>query len=318
MSAGRDIELVAEFRHAELAYGEIAALRGLSFEVRRGEMYGLVGPDGAGKTTAIRTLLGLLALRAGTVRVLGMDPQKNPEVVKHSVGYLSQRFTLYGDLTVQENIEFFGEIHRVPDIRGRLGALLDFTLLGPYTRRRADQLSGGMQKKLALACTLIHQPQLLLLDEPTTGVDPVSRREFWSLLHRLLQDGLSVLLTTPYLDEAERCTRVALVHAGRALAEDDPLQLRQRFSDRLIEIVCQPVRAAQLLLQASPRVRRVHPYGDRLHAIPVQRDDDLADLVQALAAQQIQVEHQRDVAPSLEDVFIDMVDRAKVAAGAPA
>jgi ABC-2 type transport system ATP-binding protein len=310
MSVVAPAPLVAELDDVEVAYGQAMALRGLRFAVRRGEMFGLVGPDGAGKTTAIRTLLGLLPTTAGHARVLGADPRGPDSQVKRSVGYLSQRFTLYGDLTVAENIEFFGEIHRVADMAPRLASLLEFTLLGPYQRRRADQLSGGMQKKLALACTLIHQPQLLLLDEPTTGVDPVSRREFWSLLHRLLQDGLSVLLTTPYLDEAERCTRVALVHAGRTLAEDDPSSLRRGFAHRVLEVVCQPVRRAQQLLQASPRVALVHPYGDRLRLIPRRRDDDLADLLAALDGQQVRLDARREVAPSLEDVFIERVARA--------
>ena len=189
-------------------------------------MFGLVGPDGAGKTTSIRVLLGLLTLDGGTARVLGHDPVTESALVKPEVGYLSQRFTLYGDLTVKENIEFFGEVHGVKDIAPRRDRLLGFTRLDRFQSRRADRVSGGMQKKLALACTLIHTPKVLFLDEPTTGVDPISRREFWELLSELLLEGLSVLLTTPYLDEAERCSRVALVRAGHTLACDTPAALR--------------------------------------------------------------------------------------------
>ncbi|MBN2359458.1 MAG: ABC transporter ATP-binding protein [Deltaproteobacteria bacterium] len=292
------------------------ALTGLGFAVRRGEMFGLVGPDGAGKTTSIRLLLGLLRADRGRVRTLGHDPVAEAGYVKSHVGYLSQRFTLYGDLTVAENIEFFGEIHRVRDMREQMQRLLDFTLLGPYRRRRADQLSGGMQKKLALACTLIHRPQLILLDEPTTGVDPISRREFWTLLHTLIRDGVTVLLTTPYLDEAERCTRVALVRGGRTLVEDDPVRLRQTYGRPTIEVVCDPVRVGRDLLAASSRVAEVQLFGDRLHAVPVAADDGLTDLVADLAAQGVQVHHQRPVVPSLEDVFITLVRHDQGAAGA--
>jgi len=297
------------------AHGAAAtpALVGLSFAVRRGEMFGLVGPDGAGKTTAIRLLLGLLNADRGQVQTLGHDPRVESSYVKSHVGYLSQRFTLYGDLTVSENIEFFGEIHRVRDMREQRQRLLDFTLLGPYQRRRADQLSGGMQKKLALACTLIHRPQLILLDEPTTGVDPISRREFWTLLHTLLHDGVTVVLTTPYLDEAERCTRIALVRNGHTLVEDDPVRLRREYGRPTIEVVCEPVRRGRDLLAASPRVAEVQLFGDRLHAVPAAEDDGLTDLVDGLAGQGVTIQHCRPVMPSLEDVFITLVKRDQAA-----
>jgi ABC-2 type transport system ATP-binding protein len=314
-----DDELAARIEGVHFAYAgahgaaPTSALRGLSFTVRRGEMFGLVGPDGAGKTTAIRLLLGLLRTDQGQVATLGHDPARAASYVKSHVGYLSQRFTLYGDLTVRENIEFFGEIHRVGAMREQMQRLLDFTLLGPYQGRRADQLSGGMQKKLALACTLIHRPQLILLDEPTTGVDPISRREFWTLLHTLIHDGVTVLLTTPYLDEAERCTRVALVRNGRTLVEDDPVRLRRAYGRPTIEVVCEPVRRGRDLLAASPRVAEVQLFGDRLHAVPTAADDALTDLVDGLAGQGVQVHHQRPVVPSLEDVFITLVRRDRAA-----
>ncbi len=295
---------------ARLAFGHVTALDGMSFEVRQGEMFGLVGPDGAGKTTSIRVLLGLLTLDGGTARVLGHDPVTESALVKPEVGYLSQRFTLYGDLTVKENIEFFGEVHGVKDIAPRRDRLLGFTRLDRFQSRRADRLSGGMQKKLALACTLIHTPKVLFLDEPTTGVDPISRREFWELLSELLLEGLSVLLTTPYLDEAERCSRVALVRAGHTLACDTPAALRASLGLQVVEVVCEPVRLARDLLEAEPgRVAEVQLFGDRLHLFPTRVDDDLADLVHRLPG--VKVTSVRQLDPSLEDVFIRRVEEAE-------
>lgn len=207
-------------------YGTVDALAGLTFDVRPGEMFGLIGPDGAGKTTAIRIMCGLLHPDAGEVRVLGVDPARNHRAIAEGIGYLSQRFSLYGDLTIDENIAFFAEIHGVANYQRRRDQLLEMTRLTPFRDRRADRLSGGMKQKLALACTLVHEPHLLLLDEPTTGVDPVSRREFWKLLSESLAGGITILMSTPYLDEAERCSRIALVHEGRTLAIDEPDRLR--------------------------------------------------------------------------------------------
>jgi len=207
-------------------YGATEALVALTLDVQRGEMFGLIGSDGAGKTTTIRLMCGLLRTDAGTVRVLGHDPVREHRAVTERVGYLSQRFSLYGDLTIDENIAFFAEIHGVRDYRGRRDQLLEMTQLTPFRARLADRLSGGMKQKLALACTLVHEPELILLDEPTTGVDPVSRREFWKLLSEFLSRGITILMSTPYLDEAERCSRVALLHEGRVLACDEPSRLR--------------------------------------------------------------------------------------------
>jgi ABC-2 type transport system ATP-binding protein len=207
-------------------YGATEALSAVTLDVQRGEMFGLIGSDGAGKTTTIRLMCGLLRTDAGTVRVLGHDPVREHRAVTERVGYLSQRFSLYGDLTIDENIAFFAEIHGVRDYRGRRDQLLEMTQLTPFRARLADRLSGGMKQKLALACTLVHEPELILLDEPTTGVDPVSRREFWKLLSEFLSRGITILMSTPYLDEAERCSRVALMHEGRVLACDEPSRLR--------------------------------------------------------------------------------------------
>ncbi len=207
-------------------YGSTLALDALALQVQRGEMFGLIGSDGAGKTTAIRLMCGLLRADSGGIRVLGDDPVREHRRVTERVGYLSQRFSLYGDLTIDENVAFFAEIHGVRQYERRRDQLLDLTQLTPFRARLADRLSGGMKQKLALACTLVHEPELILLDEPTTGVDPVSRREFWKLLSEFLSDGITIVMSTPYLDEAERCGRVALLHDGRLLACDAPSALR--------------------------------------------------------------------------------------------
>ena len=213
-------------------YGSTEALSGLTLQVARGEMFGLIGPDGAGKTTAIRLMCGLLHADAGEVRVLDQDPTRDHRRIAERVGYLSQRFSLYGDLTIDENVAFFAEIHGVADYEARRSRLLEMTQLTPFRDRLADRLSGGMKQKLALACTLVHEPELILLDEPTTGVDPVSRREFWKLLSEFLADGITILMSTPYMDEAERCTHIALLHQGRVLDSGDPSRLREQMPGR--------------------------------------------------------------------------------------
>jgi ABC-2 type transport system ATP-binding protein len=295
-------DAILEIEGLSKRYGGLAALDGLSLSLPAGRMLALVGPDGAGKTTALRALLGLVPLDGGSARILGAEPSRRDRARRTAVGYLSQRFTLYGDLTVDENLAFFGEVHRVPDLAARRARLLGFTRLEPFRRWRADRLSGGMQKKLALACSLVHAPRVLLLDEPTTGVDPISRRELWGLLSELLVSGLSVVLTTPYLDEAERCGRVALVRAGRTLACDTPAALRASRGARVIEVVCAPPRRARDRLAREPRLEEVQLLGDRLHLVPRRREDDLSDLLAALEG--VAVSSVRAVEPSLEDVYI--------------
>jgi ABC-2 type transport system ATP-binding protein len=211
-------------------FGAVTALDGLGLEVARGELYGLVGPDGAGKTTAIRALAGLIDLDGGEVRILGLDPARDG-TVRERLGLMPQQYSLYRDLTVGENLRFFGRLATLPGAlyRERSARLLALTRLAPFVDRRADQLSGGMYKKLALSCALITEPEVLLLDEPTNGVDPVSRRELWALLHEFVEHGMAVLISTPYMDEAERCHRVGLVHRGRLLLEGEPTRLLADF-----------------------------------------------------------------------------------------
>ena len=238
------------------------AVDGLSFAVAPGEMFGLIGPDGAGKTTSIRLLCGLLRADAGSIRIAGHDPVKAHREVTAKVGYLSQRFSLYGDLSIDENIAFFAEIHGLADYGVRRDRLLEMMQLTPFRARLADRLSGGMKQKLALACTLVHEPAVILLDEPTTGVDPVSRREFWKLLSQFLATGITIVMSTPYLDEAERCTRVALLDRGRLLALDAPDALRASLPGR-------SSRLSPAMSGAHEALRRTgldaQIFGDRLH-----------------------------------------------------
>ena len=288
-------------------YGQTTALRDLSFPVAPGEMFGLIGPDGAGKTTTIRLICGLLKADAGAVRGLGLDPVREHRRLTDSAGYLSQRFSLYGDLSVDENIAFFAEIHGLSDYRVRRDRLLEMTQLGPFRSRLADRLSGGMKQKLALACTLVHEPSLIVLDEPTTGVDPISRREFWKLLSEFLAHGMTIVMATPYLDEAERCGRVALLHEGRLLALDRPDALRATLSGVLLEVIVTNHHRASAILRQIPGVTEVQMFGERAHV----RMNDAADTLAARATEAgLDVTSVRPIATSLEDVFIARLHEA--------
>jgi len=293
-------------------FGRTDAVRELSFSVDPGEMFGLIGPDGAGKTTTIRMLCGLLRAEAGQIRVLGVDPVREHRRLTDSVGYLSQRFSLYADLSVDENIAFFAEIHGVRDHAARRDRLLAITQLAPFRARLAGKLSGGMKQKLALACTLIHEPALIVLDEPTTGVDPVSRREFWKLLSEFLEQGITILMATPYLDEAERCSRVALLHEGRLLALDTPAALRATLSGVLLEVIADDHRRAADVLRTLSDVSSVEMFGERAHVRLVKSDDKAAERVaSALEAAGLSVQGVRPIATSLEDVFIARLSEAR-------
>jgi ABC-2 type transport system ATP-binding protein len=286
-------------------YGATEALRSLSLDVARGEMFGLIGPDGAGKTTAIRLMCGLLHADAGEVRVLGCDPVREHRRITQQAGYLSQQFSLYGDLTVDENIAFFAEIHGVGDYRRRRDQLLDMTQLTRFRGRLAARLSGGMKQKLALACTLVHEPELILLDEPTTGVDPISRREFWKLLSEFLDRGVTILMSTPYLDEAERCTRVALLHEGRVLAADEPARLRATIEGPMLEVMAGSGSGAVDVVRTLPGVIDAQAFGERLHVTLDHRSAGATErFTAALGSTRLGRAPVRSIQPSLEDVFI--------------
>ena len=293
-------------------YGPATAVNELSFSVERGEMFGLIGPDGAGKTTTIRLICGLLHATSGTIRVLDLDPVRDHRRLTASVGYLSQRFSLYGDLSVDENVAFFAEIHGVRDFAARRDRLLELTQLAPFRSRLAERLSGGMKQKLALACTLVHEPDLIVLDEPTTGVDPVSRREFWKLLSEFLSQGITILMATPYLDEAERCTRVALLHEGRLLALDRPAALRETLQGSMYEVIVRERRDALKVLRQIPNVLDVQTFGERMHVRTTRDDRDAAVRIEnALRAAGLTVESIRSIPNSLEDVFIARLEEAR-------
>ncbi len=296
-----------ELRSLSKKFGDITAVDGVSLQVHRGEMFALVGPDGAGKTTIIRMLCGITVPTGGELSVLGFDVKKQAEEVRKRIGYLSQKFSLYGDLTVDENIEFFAEIHGVKDYRPRRNELLEFTRLTPFRTRLADKLSGGMKQKLALACTLIHTPELILLDEPTTGVDPVSRRDFWKVLSSLLKSGITIIMTTPYLDEAERCSRVALMNEGKILVADTPQNVKKVMKGTLVEIVCPDIRGSFKLLKRFPIVREVQAFGDRLNIVVADAAAEVPKIVAYLAHNNIAVEEWRLIPPSLENVFISLL-----------
>ena len=286
-------------------YGAVEAVADLSLSIHVGEMFGLIGPDGAGKTTTMRMVCGLLRQDAGSIRVLGLDPVRQHHSVTSSIGYLSQRFSLYADLSVNENIAFFAEIHGMRDFAAGRDRLLELTQLTRFGHRLAGQLSGGMKQKLALACTLIHQPRLLVLDEPTTGVDPVSRREFWKLLSEFLSQGLTIVMSTPYLDEAERCSRVALLHHGRLLALDVPDVLRTSLPGAMFEVIARDHRRAAATLRSFPEVLNVELFGERAHARLGHSSPDAASrLAHHLRASGVEVTMVRQILPSLEDVFV--------------
>ena len=307
------MDLAIELRNVTKKYTDVVAVRDVTLSVERGEMFGLIGPDGSGKTTTIRLMCGLLRPDVGAVHVLGVDPVKQHRQATASIGYLSQRFSLYGDLTIDENIAFFAEIHGLrmsdPVIVERRTRLLELTQLVPFRDRLADKLSGGMKQKLALACTLVHEPKVILLDEPTTGVDPVSRREFWKLLSEFLSQGITILMATPYLDEAERCGRVALLHEGQLLAVDSPGALRTTLKGDVMEVISDDRDRTVAVLERLPGIVEVQLFGERAHARVAHGSQyvDAPALESALRESGIVPESVRRVPTSLEDVFIARV-----------
>lgn len=289
------------------AFGDVEAVRGLDLTVGAGEMFGLVGPDGAGKTTAIRMLCGIVPPDGGEADVLGYRLPRDRRALRDHIGYLSQRFSLYEDLSVDENIAFFAEIHQVAGYRTRRDELLDFTRLRPFRTRLAGKLSGGMRQKLALACTLIHRPALILLDEPTTGVDPVARRDFWKLLADVRRGGVTILMTTPYLDEAERCTRVGLMSEGRLMVAGTPDEVRALVPGGVVEVVSPAVRQAAAVLHGMPEVLDLQLFGDRMNVLVADPVQAMPHLKARLASAAVPVASWRVVPPTLENAFISLV-----------
>lgn len=287
------------------------AVEGIDLTIRRGEIFGLVGPDGSGKTSTIQMLCGILTPSAGQAMVAGIDVVRHAERLGGKIGYMSEGFTLYGTLTVEENIDFFAQLYKVsPDeIEPRKEKLLSFARLEEARHRRAENLSGGMQKKLALACTLIHRPEVLFLDEPTTGVDPASRQDFWTILYEFLAEGITIFVSTPYMDEAERCHRVALMREGQIVAQDTPAGLKQLVPGPSVDLTAHPQPAAVMQLrQMTGVVRQVQVFGERLHVLLNDGHNTPEQLAGVLEAGGVTVTGIQITPPSLEDVFIAAID----------
>jgi len=307
-------EAVVSIQNLSKSYGSAKAVRDLDLEIRAGERFGLIGPDGAGKTTLLRILCGLILADGGRVSVLGFDPVNEQDRIKDLIGYMPQRFSLYPDLTVAENIRFFADAYRVPKSeRLRLtDRLMQFSRLAPFKDRRAAALSGGMKQKLALSCTLIHTPKLLILDEPTTGVDPVSRDEFWDILDELQTQGVTILVTTPYMDEAARCDCVALMYGGRIMTRGTPAEVVAGFPDRLVCVYTAQPHAAAETLKADGRFPSVQLFGDRVHVVVkeiVHSLDDIRNLLVQTGPSFTSIE---EGAPDLEDVFVSLLSQSKM------
>lgn len=296
---------VIKIENIKKSYGEIIAVNNVSYSVTKGEMFGLVGPDGAGKTTTIRIMCGLLNPDFGVINILNMDVTKNHKEVQNNIGYLSQRFSLYNDLTVDENIEFFADIHGVTNLKTRRDELLAFTRLTPFKNRLAENLSGGMKQKLALACSLIHKPKILFLDEPTTGVDPVSRRDFWKILSDLQREGITIFMTTPYLDEAERCNRVALMHNGEIISIDTPKKIKDSINKKTLEIISDDIRLSYKILSTGGIESQI--FGDRINVMINNYDVEFPAIKKLLSANNIKILSSKVMQPSLENAFIHLI-----------
>lgn len=308
---------VIELRNLAKSFGSVIAVDDVSLHVNKGEIFGLLGPDGAGKTTLIRMMVGIMEQTSGVCTVLGYDLKDDRERIKTRIGYMSQRFSLYGDLTVAENLDYFSDIYEIPysgrkDLQDRM---LEFGRLQPFKDRLAQNLSGGMKQKLALACTLMHKPEILFLDEPTTGVDPVSRREFWRILYDLLADGITIVVSTPYMDEAERCNRVAMMNLGRILRLDTPAVFKRSITDSLIEIQADDLNQAKKALTGFDGIGSIQIFGDRLHVMASGSLDIIHIVTDLLAENHIRHKPIRFIQPGLEDVFVNMIENEREPSG---
>ncbi len=301
-------EPVLSARQLVIRYGREEAVKGISLEVRRGEVLGLIGPDGAGKTSSLRTFSALQKPSSGQVLVFGEDAWKRRRALHHRLGYLAQRFALYEDLTIDENVQFFSQLLGVKNWRARRDLLLTRVGLAPFRTRQAGRLSGGMKQKLALATSLMHSPEILLLDEPTTGVDPVTRREFWSLLSDFVAEGLTLIIATPYLDEAERCSRVILMHHGKILIDARPRDITLEVPGVILEVTAEPRAVAASVLKNIREAEEVQAFGTRFHVrFPRRPSPDTVDAIrQSLSDAGAVIDTLREVPPALEDAFLHL------------
>lgn len=290
-------------------FGDITAVDDLSFEVNKGEIFGIVGPDGAGKSTLLRMMSGILLPNGGAVEINGVNIQKNLYKIKENLAYMPQRFGLYEDLTVEENIIFFGRLFGASgkEIKDRIPALYDFSRLGSYKERLAGKLSGGMKQKLGLACCLVHSPDLILLDEPTNGVDPVSRREFWKILYTLLGNGVTIVVSTAYLDEAERCNRVAMMSNGKFLRNGNPSEIKSSMGGMMLEIITDDVWAAEDIMLSKGNFKNVIREGNSLKIFTESGVKDAVLVKKILRKEKITVKSVREKFPTLENCFMEIV-----------
>jgi len=291
-------------------FGDNIAVDNLNLEIKKGELFGLVGPDGAGKTTIMRLLTAIMDPTSGEAWVSGHSVLNEGEKIKEKIGYMSQKFGLYEDLTVMENIIFYADLYEVPQKERpqRIERLLGFSNLTPFKDRLAGRLSGGMKQKLGLACALIHTPEVLFLDEPTNGVDPVSRRDFWKILYDLLKEGVTIFVSTAYLDEAERCTRICLMHKGKILMDDNPAAIKKSLGIPMVEVLMDAPRRAAEIVKGIDAVKSVSVYGDRLH-IAITEMALVTEIIDRLRDEKIDVRDYRRILPSVEDIFISEIEK---------
>ena len=298
-----------EIKNLTKKFNQLAAIDNISLEIDKGEIIGLIGPDGAGKTTFLRLLAGLLKPSTGSIIFEGIDVAKNPQKIKEFIGYMPQHFSLYGDLNVSENLKFFADLYGVPSdkFKERKKELLRFSSLSPFEDRLARNLSGGMQKKLVLACNLFHTPEILLLDEPTTGVDPVSRKELWDLLFQLNGQGTTLLITTPYMDEAQRCHKVSFIYEGRMLSYKSPQSLIEERKEETIELIAEH-KQVRKHLGKLPGLKSVYPFGETLHLIFESGKGGEEITKEFLEKQGIQIRSLKRITPSFEDAFLALIE----------
>jgi len=300
---------IISIKNFSKSFGTTKAVDSLDLEVEKGELFGLIGPDGAGKTTTIRTLVTLITPDSGEIFVNNLDVKKDVRKIRSITGYMPQRFSLYPDLSVNQNLVFFANLFDVPkrEIARRKKRLFQFSNLEPFAGRLAGQLSGGMKQKLALSCTLIHNPVVLILDEPTTGVDPVSRNEFWTILKELKKEGVTILVSTPYMDEAVKCDRVAIMHEGVVLARGKPETMTASFQNRIYKLTGQDLIGQINSISLIPGILSVQSFGDSLHlTLPDnQAKEDIRGKIQNILGRSFQME---PVEPSLEDLFIALIE----------
>jgi len=316
--------VVIEVDHLVKRFGAFTSIDDLSLSVRQGEVFGLLGSNGAGKTTAIRILCGLLAPTSGSARVLGIDAARDPEALKRKIGYMTQRFSLYDDLTVIQNLRFFGGVYGLAGaaLREREAWAIETAGLEGKENLLTQSLPGGWKQRLALACAVLHGPRVVFLDEPTGGVDPISRRRFWMLIDQMASEGITLIVTTHYLDEAERCDRIALMHAGRLVAHGSVAELKEVFAGRvMLEVACARPLDAQLALEDVPGILEASVFGTRLHVVVADEGSGRAAVSEALQRSNFAIQSLERIVPSLEDVFIHCIeaeDAARAARGVEA